>query len=45
VRELRAQAIPARADLGPACPLSASMVELLRQVVPCDAPDGRAPRD
>lgn len=45
VRELRARAIPARADLGPACPLSPSMVELLRQVVPCDAPDEHAPRD
>jgi ABC-type transporter Mla MlaB component len=39
VRELRSQAIPARASIGADSTLSTTMVDLLRQVVPFDASD------
>jgi anti-anti-sigma factor len=40
VRELRSQSIPLRASIGDDTPLSATVVDLLRQIVPCDAPSG-----
>src|SRR4051794_30762560 len=36
VREMRAQSVPMRASIGATSSLSASMLELLRQVLPCD---------
>jgi anti-sigma B factor antagonist len=38
VREFRSQSIPMRASLGDDSPLSATVVDLLRQVVPFDDP-------
>jgi anti-anti-sigma factor len=39
VRQFRTQSIEMRASLGHDSPLSPTVVELLRQVVPCDNPD------
>jgi anti-anti-sigma factor len=39
VRQFRSQAIPMRASLGHDSPLSPTVVELLRQVVPFDDPN------